>query len=188
MAFDSTFRSAIPGQGLTGKMGDLPHQKPPKFTDPDQALAYIWKMISRKDSLKQIWLCMEQGVTIWHIRRALLVKLCLEGIIMLNLAIIIKPQVDHMLEVIGKSKGIDVKLNPKFRDPIKDKMDNTELAKKTGRHDGKPLPQSALKSSILPKPEDITKQAQDNGVPSDQPVKEDKSASLLSQIQASKGI
>lgn len=189
-AFDSTFRAAIPGQSLALKMGSLPHQKPPKFVDPNEALEYFWKLFHRKDVLKQIWQLMESGVTSWAITRAVLYKAALEGVIALNLAMVIYNTVGGMVTTIGKAKGIDVKVYPKFRDKIKDKFQNDDINKKLGRTSGTAIPPSALKSTVLPKPEEITKRVQANTgstAGTGQPVQEDKAAGLLNQIQASKG-
>lgn len=161
MAFDNTFRHAIPGMSLTHKMGDLPHEKPPQFVDPNEALDHIWKMLNQKEALKQIWLCLEKGISVWHIKRALLYKLCLEGVIQLNLALVLGPMVGKMIEVIGRSKGIKPVLAPKFRDKTGDAMMNDTLNKKLGRtNNPMPIPPSALKSTVLPKPEEITQSVQ----------------------------
>lgn len=159
--FDTTFRAAIPGISLTHKMGSLPHEKPPKYVDPNEALEYFWKQFHRKDILKQIWALLEQGCTVWAINRAILFKAAMEGIIQLNLAIVIAPLVGHMIYTLGKAKGIDVKLSPEFRDKTEDLMMNSTLNKKLGRATNHPLPSSALKATLLPKPEDITKSLED---------------------------
>jgi hypothetical protein len=156
MAHDATFRHSIPGSSLTHKMGSLPHEKPPKYVDPNEALEYLWKQFHRKDILKQIWSILENGGTSWAITRAVLYKACLEGVIQMNLATVIYPTVGKMITAIGQAKGIKVNLNPKFRDKIKDKTLNDKLLEKIGDKSGKQIPTSALKYMMLPKPEDIT--------------------------------
>lgn len=189
-ASDSTFRAAIPGQSLTMKMGSLPHQKPPKFVKPQDALEYFWKQFHQKAVLKQIWQLLESGVTVWAITKAILYKAALEGIITMHLGMVIYQTVGQQIATLGKAKGIDTKLNPKFRDKVQDKFQSDAINKKLGRPGNLPIPHSALKSTMLPKPEDITKHVQSfTGTPAGtgQPVKEDKAAGLLSQIQESKG-
>lgn len=155
--FDSTFRAAIPGISLTHKMGSLPHEKPPKYVKPDDALEYFWKQFHRKEVLKQIWALLEQGCTVWAITKAILFKACLEGIIAMNLSMVIYQHIGQMITVLGKSKGIDVKVNPKFRDKIKDDKLSINLNKKLGRAVPQKIPASALKSTMLPKADQITK-------------------------------
>ena len=102
MAHDATFRHPIPGSSLTKKMGSLPHQKPPKYTDPNQALEYFWKNLNRPEILKQIWYVLEKGATVWAVARAVLYKAASMGIIQMNLGIILHP-------TVGKIKFQSVK-------------------------------------------------------------------------------
>lgn len=158
-AFDNTFRAAIPGSSLTHKLGDLPHERPPKFTDPNEALEYFWKQFHRKEILKQIWSILENGGTVFAITRAILYKAALEGVIQMNLGIAIYQTVGKMIETLGKSKGIDVKTNPKFKDKTKDSITNRNIAEKLGDKSGKTIPHSALRRMQLPHAEDISKDA-----------------------------
>lgn len=156
-AFDSTFRAAIPGASLAHKMGSLPHEKPPQYVDPNEALEYFWKQLNRKDILKQIWNLLEQGATVWSITRAILYKAAVSGIIQLNLAVVIYPIVGKMIHTIGAAKNIkNMKTYPKFRDKIKDDMLNKKLNEAMGKQGNNPIPPSALKGMVIPKAEDIT--------------------------------
>lgn len=156
-AFDHTFRAAIPGSSLTHQMGTLPHEKPPQFTDPNEALEYFWKMLHRPAILKQLWAVMEQGATVWAINRAILYKAALEGIIQLNLAVVIYKTLGQMIGAIGEAKGIKVTYVPKFRDSTKDQMLNQKLNATMGKRHGPQIPQSAIKLMQMPKAEDISK-------------------------------
>lgn len=156
-ATDSTFRAAIPGSSLTHKMGSYPHEKPPKYVDPAEALEYFWKQLNRKEVLKQIWTLLEQGATVWAITKSVLYKAATEGIIQMNLAVNLYPTVGKMIMTIGQAKGIDVKVYPKFKDKTTDTMMNSKLNEKMGIKDGSQIPPSAMKSMPLPKPQDITK-------------------------------
>lgn len=114
-AFDATFRAAIPGSSLTHKMGSLPHEKPPQYTDPHEALEYFWKQLSRPDVMKQIWQISRNGGTVWAIARAVLYKAALEGIIQLNLALILYKTVFMMIDTIIQSRGLTPNRYPKFK-------------------------------------------------------------------------
>lgn len=158
MAFDSTFRSPIPGSSLAHKMGDLPHEKPPKYVDPNEALEYFWKQFHRKDILKQLWYLFEQGATVWAIRRAILFKAVLDGIIQLNLALIIGQTIDQMLITLSSVKGIKgLKLNPKFRDKIAEAMLDAKMKELIGEpKGGTPIPASALRGMTVPPANNIS--------------------------------
>ena len=155
MAHDATFKSAIPGQSLAShKLGALPHERPPKYTDPNEAAEYFWKQLNRPDMLKQIWYVLEKGATVWAITRAILYKAASMGIIQMNLGVVLYPLVGKMIVTIGKSKKINVKVYPKFRDKIADKMVedhiNSHFKGRTGS-----IPPSALTTMEIPKPEDM---------------------------------
>lgn len=156
-AFNSSFTAAIPGSSLTHKLGSYPHEKPPKYTDPNQALEFIWTTLNRKDILKQVWSVLEAGGTVWALKRAILYKMCLEGLIQLSLALMIGPQVSQMIATLGAKKGIRIKMTPKFRDPTLDNIMTKHMNDKLGRKSPQPLPPSALKSTLMPKAADITK-------------------------------
>lgn len=160
MAFDATFQHAIPGSSLTHKMGDLPHEQPPKFVNPSEALDFFWKQFNRPDMLKQIWLLLEQGATAFAIARAILYKAALMGVIQVNLGIVIYPTIFKMIVTIGEAKGIKVKLAPKMRDKIQDAMTTAHINKKLGRPMSTPIPPSAGTVMQIPKPEHITADAQ----------------------------
>jgi hypothetical protein len=141
-------------------MGTLPHEKPPKFVDPNEALEYFWKQFHRPEILKQIWGLLEGGATAFMVARVILYKAALMGIIQVNLGIVIYPTVQKMIIAIGQSKGIKVKIHPKFRDATTDRMMNQKLNEKLGHKHGKPIPFSALKAMNIPKADEITKAMQ----------------------------
>lgn len=154
--FDHTFRAAIPGMSLAHhRLGDLPHEKPSKYTNPQEAAEYIWKQLNRKDMLKQLWQLLEGGATVFSIARAVLYKMALEGVIQMNLAVTLYITVEHMILTLGKAKKIDgIKVHPEMRDPVKDKAVTAKLQKATG---GEDIPNASHAFIGMPKAEDITK-------------------------------
>lgn len=161
MAHDHTFRSPIPGSSLSQhRLGDMLHEKPPKHVDPNEACEFIWKQLHNKVVLKQLWQLLETGAPVSSISRAVLYKMALEGVIQINLAIVIYPIVNGMIETLGKSKGIkNLKQFPKVRDPIKDSAVNNHINQKLGQNGNNQIPNSVLKIRPIPKAEDITKGA-----------------------------
>lgn len=121
-AFDNTFRAAIPGSSLTHKRGDLPHEKPPQFTDPNDFLEHLWKQLHQKDTLKMLWHVMENGGTVWAVTRAILYKAVLDGMIQLNLAVTVYKTAFQMVDTLGQAKGIKTKHYPEFKNKTKDMM------------------------------------------------------------------
>lgn len=159
-ASDSSFRAAIPGSSIAHhKLGNLPHEKPPKYVDANEALEYIWKQFHRPDVLRQIWYILEKGADVRSVVNAILYKAASSGLIQGNLAVVIAPTVAKMIMTLGKARGIDgIKLMPKMRDKVKDMRINDMLNKHLGNTSGgKQIPPSAMKTMLLPKAEDITK-------------------------------
>lgn len=157
MAHDQTFKSAIPGSSLAHhKLGELPHERPPKYTDPNEALNYFWKQFHRPEILKQIWQLLEKGATAFAIARAVLYKAASTGIIQMNLGVSIYATVKSMIVAIGQSKGINVKQNPKVKDKIKDNLIHDHINTHFKDRQG-PVPPSALTMMKVPKPEDLDK-------------------------------
>lgn len=142
-AWDHTFRSSIPGSSLAYRHGSMPHSRPPKYVKPNDALEFIWKQLHQKKMLHTIWYYFENGGTVWAMAKTLLYKLTTEGIIQMNLAVIIYPVVANMLFTLSKKKGISPKLNPKFKNATKDTMINKHITDKIGSQHSN-LPKSAL--------------------------------------------
>lgn len=121
-AFDSTFQAPIPGSSLTAAPGSMPHLKPPKYTDPHEALEYIWKQLTRPDMQRQIWQIARKGGTVWAITRALLFKMALSGMILMHMMFILAPVVAQMIQAICTAGKVTIKVNPKFRNKIREEM------------------------------------------------------------------
>lgn len=152
-ATDQSFKAAIPGSSLTYEKGSMPHQKPPKYTKPEEALEYFWKQLHQKEILKQIWHISEQGGTMFAMARAILYKAALSGVIQPNLAIVIYPIVQKMLIAIVQSKGIKPKIHPKLRSANKDAMMKDkirDMIKQSSRKTGVPLPNTGGVSGSPP--------------------------------------
>ena len=160
-ATNSTFRAAIPGMSLTREMGSLPSDRPPEYTDANEAAEYFWKQFHRPEILKQIWMIAENGADARRIAVAVLYKAAMMGIIQMNLGIVLFPIVTQMVYTLCKSNGIDIKLIPKQRDKVKDAMMQKKINDKLGRKHNPPIPPSAMAAMIIPKAKDITKAHED---------------------------
>ena len=153
MAWDASFQHAIPGSSMAFKHGSFPHSRPPQFVKPNDALEYFWKQLHRPNTLKQLWYLQEKGVTSWAIMRALVYKAALEGIIQINLGMLLGKTLVDMITAIGKARGIDVKIFPKFKDPVADKRQNDALNELRGSKNFQ-FPKSKLMEMDLPNAKD----------------------------------
>lgn len=155
MAFDKSFHASIPGISIAhSKLGTLPHQKPPEYTDPDEALEYFFKLLIQPKIQRQIWDILKRPTTdVRAITNAILYKASLQGIIQLNLAIVISPTIAKMISTIAKAGGVNAKMMPDTATPQKQKYIEQNLKAlvlkydKTGAFAGKP---SKGNTSITP--------------------------------------
>ncbi len=123
MAFDHSFLAAPSGISISHhKLGTLPHEKPPQYTDPNKTLDYFFKLLTRPEIQRQIWDTLKMpGATVWAITRAVIYQAALKGIIQLNLGIVIAPVVSKMIATIAKAGGVDAKMWPDVTSPQKEK-------------------------------------------------------------------
>ena len=146
MAFDKSFHASVPGISIAHhKLGSLPHEKPPEYTDPQEALEYFWKLLIQSKIQRQIWDILKRPTTdVRAITNAILYKAALQGVIQLNLGIVISPIVAQMIHTIAKAGGIDAKMMPDMTTPQKEKYIKQGLKAllikydKTGMLSGKP--------------------------------------------------
>ena len=136
-AYDHTFNAPIPGMSIAHhRLGELPHERPPQFVDPQEALEYFWKQLNRPEIIQQIWHINKQGGTVWAITRAILFKAALEGIIQMNLGIVIYQTVQQMISVIIQAGGDKPNLHPKFKNKLRDQMIKEKMKEIIMAHGG----------------------------------------------------
>lgn len=121
-AFDSTFQAPIPGISIGHhKLGELPHEKPPEYTKPEEALEYFWKLLIQPRIQRQIWAVLKMpSATVQAVTHAILYKAAMQGIIQMNLAVVINPTVGQMVYTIAKAGGINAKIGPKTKSKYKE--------------------------------------------------------------------
>ena len=74
MARISPLDGPIPGQSLTGELGNLPHEKPPQFTDVKKAMDFVFTRLIQPRNANRMLALMESGVPL-----TILVELLLRG-------------------------------------------------------------------------------------------------------------
>jgi|TARA_R110000822_G_scaffold66778_1_gene162979 hypothetical protein len=66
-----TFDGPIPGQALTEELGSAPHERPPQFSEPKEALQYMWEGLISEEGFKRLAIATELGVPVELIVRSL---------------------------------------------------------------------------------------------------------------------
>lgn len=138
-AFDSTFSAPIPGSSIGHhKLGELPHEKPPEYTDPHEALDYFWKLLIQPKIQRQIWDILKlPDAHVSSVARAILFKAALNGIIQMNLGMVIYPIVQQMVNTIAKAGGVNASLAPKTTSPQREKYIKDGLKELLVKYDKK---------------------------------------------------
>ena len=112
------FSAPIPGQSLTTRPGSQKFEKPPEFTDPDQAVAFLLERIETDQALKESHLSqIASGVPIEYIVNTVAFVGFSEGMWTPDVAELIKPPLAMYFIITAISEDIPIVMfNPQSRD------------------------------------------------------------------------
>ena len=96
----------IPGQSLTSTPGQLPYEKPPITTDPEDALEALVEYIRKPTSIKTIVHLMNAGVSAETIASSFVLGGVSEGMYDVDLAEIIKPPLVMYIVEVAYDNGV----------------------------------------------------------------------------------
>ena len=96
----------IPGQSWTDEPGKYPYERPPQFTNPNDAVEYLWGRMMRRDTFVSVVSLLDTGVPITHVADTTLYAGVMEGLYTLDVAFIIRDVFISMLIVMCKKAGI----------------------------------------------------------------------------------
>lgn len=107
------FDAPIPGQSLTGQPGGMAMERPPQFTDPNQALEFLFQRLTREEFVKQLVVMLKAGSTVEYIVRTILFEGVIKGRWTPDVALLMAQTVTWMVESVAKLKGVKAELkNP----------------------------------------------------------------------------
>lgn len=116
----------IPGQSLTAPLGDRPWQRPARFSNPDQALAFYVERMTSPQSANKMLDILEMGVPISSLVDIMQLGGVMEGMHSVDVGIIISPALAEVMESMAKAAEIDYSLLGK--DPSEDKIDDSQIS------------------------------------------------------------
>ena len=131
------FDQPIPGQSLTGEMGSAPYEQPPKYTDLQEFMTYMFESISRKDVQRDLLRMLDAGVPVNMLTAPILMQAMSEGKVNPDLAMLATQPLVTLLAGFGKKAGINVVVRKKeddgldprpIREAFKDKRKEAEPA------------------------------------------------------------
>tara|TARA_R110002012_G_C11667356_1_gene612726 strand:+ start:668 stop:1201 length:534 start_codon:yes stop_codon:yes gene_type:complete len=106
----SVLETATPGQSLTKPMGEYPWEKPPAYTTPDEAIAYLATKISTAESMSRLFAALEEGITISSFVEALVLSAFAEGKFNPNVAELIKEDLRNYIKLLAEEADIDFEM------------------------------------------------------------------------------
>lgn len=114
----------VPGESLTGEPGGAPWERPPQFSDPQKAAAYVWKQLNKPANMKQMLTMLDQGMPVEALARTVLMGGFQEGKWTPDVALLISRPVVTMISTLGYMADVTgMKLGMKERSsdkPVKD--------------------------------------------------------------------
>jgi len=111
MAIDKiTPLAAPPGHSLTGPRGKWPWERPPRFSDPDEAIDYIIESIDTPKSQDSLLKLMLAGITVEEIVAQIAFKGFASGSFNPDVAELIKPAIGVYLMGLAEDNGFEAKL------------------------------------------------------------------------------
>lgn len=100
----------IPGQSLTKPPGSYAHEKPPQFTDEQEALEYVFNVVlRRKEVVIQFMTLLKGGLTVTELTNTFLYGGLMAGKWSVDLAFLMYQEVSWMFAAYAKLYGIKYK-------------------------------------------------------------------------------
>jgi hypothetical protein len=102
------FIAPIPGQSLTDEPGNAAWERPPKITDPNEAVMFhLDKLSNRKVTDAALYL-MDFGYPVDTLTKSILTGAVGEGMHTVDISMLIAPIIEQELIYMGTTAGIDV--------------------------------------------------------------------------------
>lgn len=126
------FDAALPGESLTKTPGSMPMEHPPQFTNPNDALEYLFGRFTSPKQATKLILLLKKGVPVEYLVNTLLFEGIAQGKWTVDVALLMYQVTYWQIESIGKLKGIKYKgknNDPKHDDFLSqfvDLLDNTD--------------------------------------------------------------
>lgn len=103
------FDAPIPGQSLTMPPGAMAMEHPPSFTDPEQALEYIWNKLTVPKKARDLILLLKKGAPVEYIVNTVLFEGVIQGLWTVDVAMLMYQVVVWQVEKIAQMKGVKYK-------------------------------------------------------------------------------
>tara|TARA_R110000765_G_scaffold364880_1_gene455075 strand:+ start:753 stop:1334 length:582 start_codon:yes stop_codon:yes gene_type:complete len=102
------FDQPIPGQSLTGELGNAKYEQPPEYTDLDEFLTYFFKSVHQEGVHRDLLRLLDAGAPVNMLTGPVLMQAVSEGKVNMDLAMLAAEPVVTLLANMGREAGINV--------------------------------------------------------------------------------
>tara|TARA_X000001388_G_scaffold713_2_gene1006 strand:- start:191 stop:712 length:522 start_codon:yes stop_codon:yes gene_type:complete len=154
------FDAPIPGQSLTDEPGNYPWEHPPQYTNPEEAMAFLYDRVTEPEVVEQVIGMLDSGVPVEAIVRVMTFSGFLNGKFNPDLSFVLVQPLMNMISAIGIRAGIE-KLTLSLEDlSNKDFISNIaelkaarEKIEQTSKNITEDMPKEPEAKGLLAKPE-----------------------------------
>ena len=100
------FDAPIPGQSLTDEPGNYPWEHPPQYTNPEEAMAFLYDRVTEPEVVEQVIGMLDSGVPVEAIVRVMTFSGFLNGKFNPDLSFVLVQPLMNMISAIGIRAGI----------------------------------------------------------------------------------
>ena len=112
----SMFDLPVPGASMTADKGSMPFERPPEYTNVDDAMDFLFRSVTNTDNYKNVMRLMDAGVPISTIMQPILLHGASEGKWNTDLAMMLAEPLTVILHGLATSGGITPRVAPEKKD------------------------------------------------------------------------
>jgi len=101
------FTAPIPGQSLTIEPGNAPWEQPPKMEDPEEAIKFHTKRMTKPDVMDDLLFALESGFPVKTLVNTLNTVSAMNGLYSVDVGLIIAPVLHEFIITAAKKAKID---------------------------------------------------------------------------------
>jgi len=129
------FSAPVPGESLTSTPQNMPFEKPPQFTDVEEATEFVWDQMNKRPNALKLLAMLDKQVPVDGLVKTILFSGFSSGKWSPDLAILMAKPVVAMVMAMGKSAGIKVRNKTKEKSQDQEDLERI-MSIKTGKLDG----------------------------------------------------
>jgi len=154
------FDTPVPGQSLTDEPGNYPWEHPPQYTDPEEAMSFLYDRVSEPEVVEQVIGMLDSGAPVEAIVRVMTFSGFMNGKFNPDLAFVLVQPLMNMISAIGIRAGIEKMAlsledlsNKEFISGIVELKAAREKIEQTSKEIAEDMPKETAPKGLLSKPE-----------------------------------